>query len=99
VGLPVELDIGRSNAVTIAATQGELTHVKRGGREFAHSAVTLTVRNASDRMAPVEIRLDQSALQVLDESLPHTRDAAFALWALEVPPGGEATLSYRTEEH
>jgi hypothetical protein len=60
--------------------------------------VTLTVRNASGRAAPVEIRLDQSAFKVLRESRPHARDGALALWTLQVPAGGEQTLSYRLEQ-
>ena len=98
VGLPVELTLGPSNAVTISATQDGRSRFKRSGREFERSEVTLTVRNASGGTAPVEIRLDQSALKVIDESRPHTRDSAFALWTLQVPPGSEATLSYSTEE-
>jgi hypothetical protein len=98
VGLPVELAVGASNAVTIAATQGELIRFKRAGREFLRSQVTLTVRNASGRAAPVEIRLDQSAFKVLRESRPHARDGALALWTLQVPAGGEQTLRYRLEQ-
>jgi len=98
VGLPVEWTIGRSNAVTVAVTQGEITARQRAGREFDRSQVTLTVRNAGGRAAPVEIRLPQSDLKILSESRPHVRDGAFALWTLQVPAEGEATLSYRTEE-
>jgi hypothetical protein len=98
VGLPVEWTIGASNAVTVAATQGEVTSFKRADRVLNRSQVTLTVRNASGQTAPVEIRLPQSRLNILSESRPHTRDNAFALWTLQVPAEGEATLSYRTEE-
>jgi hypothetical protein len=98
VGLPVELMVGQSNAVTITATQDELTVFKRDGRELDRSKVTLTVRNASGRTAPVEIRLDQSELEILTESRPHTREGAFALWTLQVPPAGETAISYRVEQ-
>jgi hypothetical protein len=98
VGLPVEWTIGRSNAVTVAATQGDITTRQRAGLYFDRSQVTLTVRNAGGQTAPVEIRLLQSNLKILNESQPHTRDNAFALWTLQVPAGGEATLSYRTEQ-
>jgi hypothetical protein len=98
VGVPVELQIGQSNAMTIAATQGEMTYFKRAGRELLRSTVTLTVRNASGRSTPVEIRLLQSRFKVLSESRPHARDNAFALWILQLPAEGEATLSYRIEQ-
>ena len=98
VGLPVEWTIGRSNAVTVAVTQGEIASRQRAGRDFERSQVTLTVRNAGGQAAPVEIRLPQSSLKILNESRSHARDGAFALWRLQVPAEGEATLSYTTEE-
>ncbi len=98
VGLPLELGVGASNTVTITATQGEQSSFKRAGREFARSAVTLTVHNASGRATPVEIRLSQSRLKIVRESRPHALDGAYALWTLQVPAGGEADLSYRIED-
>jgi hypothetical protein len=98
VGLPVELTLGPSDAVTVAATQGELTRFKRAGRQFARSSVTLTVRNSSGRSAPVEIRLPQSRLKVLSESRPHARDGAFAVWTLQARSEGETVLTYTTEQ-
>jgi len=52
---------------------------------------------AGARPALVEIRLGQSDLRFLSESRPHGRDGAYAVWSLQVPAEGEATLRYRTE--
>jgi hypothetical protein len=98
VGLPADLEIDPSNLVTVEPTQGALSHFKRAGREFDRSAVTLTVRNAGRDPAPVEIRLNQARWKIQGESRPHATDGGFALWTLQVPAGGEATLSYRGEE-
>ncbi|MGZ3313262.1 MAG: DUF4139 domain-containing protein [Caulobacteraceae bacterium] len=98
VGLPVELALGASDLVTVTATQEDMSRVRRGGRNFDRSRVTLTVRNAGMKPAPVEIRLGQSDLKILGESRPHGRDGAFAVWTLQAPAGGEATLTYRTEQ-
>jgi hypothetical protein len=98
VGLPAELEIGGSGLMTVEAVQGPLTEVQRKDRQVDRSEVTLTVRNAGAQPAPVEIRLDQSTLKLLSESRPHARDNAFALWTLQVPAEGEATLTYRTEQ-
>ena len=98
VGLPLELTPSRSNVVTIAVNQGELTHFKRADQELLRSEVTLTVRNAGAQSAPVEIRLDQAHFKLLSESRPHARDGGLALWTLEVPAQGETTLRYRVEQ-
>jgi hypothetical protein len=45
----------------------------------------------------VEVRLAQSNLTFLSESRRHDRDGAYAVWSLQVPAEGEATLRYRTE--
>jgi hypothetical protein len=98
VGAPIELGLGASNAVTLAATEDDLTYVKRAGRQFERSAVTFTVRNAGDRPTPVEIRFGRPNFTIAGESQPHTRDGAFSVWTLQVPAEGEATLSYRVEQ-
>jgi hypothetical protein len=98
VGVPVELQAGLSSLVTVVADQEEQSSFQRADRTFSRSAVALTVRNAGAQPAPVEIRLAQSSFKIVKESRPHGRDGGFALWTLQVPAGGEASLSYRVEE-
>lgn len=97
VGQPVELTLGPSGLVTLEATQGGLSYRRQGGRTFERSAVAVTVRNAGARPALVEVRLPQAGAQFLGESRPHRRDGDVAVWSLQVPAEGEASLSYRTE--
>jgi hypothetical protein len=97
VGQRVQWSLGPSDVVTYDAVQQELTYPEHDGHTFERSEVLVTVRNAGARAALVEVRLAQSNLQVLSESRRHGRDGAYAVWSLEVPAEGEATLRYRTE--
>ena len=97
VGQKVQLGLGRSDLLTLQATQGDLSYPQRRGMTFERSDVALVVHNADSRPAMVEVRLRQADLQFLSESRPHTRDGVFAVWSLSVPAEGEATLRYRTE--
>jgi hypothetical protein len=98
VGQPVKLNLGPSDLVTYKATQGDLTYPEHDGQMFERSAVDVTVHNAGARPAMVQVRLRGGAeVKVLGESRPHTRDGAYAVWSLQVPAEGEATLRYRTE--
>jgi hypothetical protein len=97
VGQRADWRMSPSSLVTIQVTQGDRDSGRRDGRGFDRSDVTLTLRNAGRTSAPVEIRLNQSDVTFLSENHPHTRDGGFALWTLEVPPQGEATLHYRVE--
>jgi hypothetical protein len=97
VGQRVQWSFGPSGVVTFDAVQQDLTYPKHDGRTFERSGVLVTVRNAGARPAVVEIRLVQSNLEFLSESRRHERDGAYAVWSLQVPAEGEATLRYRTE--
>ncbi len=97
VGQPVQLSLGSSGVVTIKATQGDLTYRREADRTFERSGVSVVVHNAGARPAQVEIRLAQADVKFLSESRPHSRDGAYAVWSLQVPAEGEATLRYRTE--
>jgi hypothetical protein len=97
LGLPVDWTMAPSGLVTVQPTQGDETPERRGGHEYQRSEVTLTLHNAGRLPAPVEVRLGQSNLKVIGESLPHTRDGGSALWTVTVPAEGEATLRYRVE--
>ena len=97
VGQRVQLFLGQSGVVTLQATQKALSYPQRGKRTFERSEVLLRVSNAGAKPAAVEVRLEQSELTFLDESIKHGRDGAFAVWSLTVPAEGEATLTYRTE--
>ena len=97
VGQRVQLALGQSDVVTLQATQKALSYPQRGKRTFERSEVLLKVSNAGAKPAAVEIRLEQSQLTFLSESIKHGRDGAYAVWSVTVPPEGEATLTYRTE--
>jgi hypothetical protein len=97
VGQPVKLFLGSSDLVTLNATQAALSYPERRGQVFERSDVAVTVHNAGAVPALVEVKLHQSDLKFLSESRPHTRDGAYAVWTLQVPAEGEATLRYRTE--
>ena len=97
VGQPVRLSLGASDIVTLQATQGSLAYRQEADRTFERSEVSVVVHNAGARPAQVEVRLVQTNVKFLGESRPHNRDGAFAVWSLQVPAEGEATLRYRTE--
>jgi hypothetical protein len=97
VGQPVELSLGPSGTVTMQATQGSLTYRRRGRQTFEQSEVAVTVHNAGAQPARVEVRLAQDGVKILGESRPHGRDGAFAVWRLQAPAEGQATLRFRTE--
>jgi hypothetical protein len=97
VGQPVRWSLGPSDVVTFDAAQQDLTYPEHGGHTFERSEVAVTVHNAGSRPALVEVRLGQSSLRFLSESRPHGRDGAYAVWSVQVPAEGEATLRYRTE--
>jgi hypothetical protein len=98
IGAPLKIEPGESYLVTVAVKQGDKTVQTHDGREMIRSEVTLTLRNGSDVRAPVEVKLEQSDLKFIAESRRHEKDGSAALWRVDVPPGGEQTLRYVTEE-
>ena len=97
VGQRVQWSLGPSGGVTYDVAQQDLTYPEHDGQTFERSEVLVTVRNAGTRPALVEVRLAQSNLKFLSESRRHDRDGAYAVWSLQVPAEGEASLRYRTE--
>lgn len=89
----VELTVGRAFDVTVARTQ---TAFERLGERTTESAYDLTVSNGGDRPATVKlVETLPGEWQVLSESAEHARQGSDAVWTVEVPAKGEATLSYR----
>lgn len=68
-----------------------------GQMEQSESAYAITVRNAKDQA--VKLRIHEALphdWQILEESQPHSKTAAHeAQWLIDIPAGGQTTLSYR----
>jgi hypothetical protein len=97
IGQPVQFYLGPSAVVTMQPTQERLSYRHESGRTFERSEVSVLIHNAGARPAQIEVRLPQEDVKFLGESRPHSRDGRFAVWSLQVPAEGEATLRYRTE--
>jgi hypothetical protein len=93
-GREVELEVGRAFDVTATRRQ---TAFRKGVDRERESAWEVVVYNA--KAEPVRVQVVArfpGEWRVLEESLPHQRDSAFAArWAVEVPAKGQTTLTYR----
>lgn len=93
VGQDVRLTLGRDFDVTVEREQTEFV---RASDRITVSAHTITVSNAKGE--PVTVRLVE-ALQgdwtITEESQPHTKKQGSAEWQVDIPAGGEASVSYR----
>lgn len=89
----VRFKLGRDFDVTVERTQ---TDFLRASERITISAHRVVVSNAKDE--PVTLRLVetmQGDWQITEESGAHSRAPGGAEWRVEVPPRGEAQVTYR----
>ncbi|MGE5503360.1 MAG: DUF4139 domain-containing protein, partial [Actinomycetota bacterium] len=93
-GAQARIGLGRDFDVTARRVQ---TDFQRVSAEVTEAAWEVRLANASDHAATVTVReAFPGEWLVIDESRPHTKDAAHAVhWSVPLPARGEAVLKYR----
>ncbi|MFP3435073.1 hypothetical protein SB781_35520, partial [Paraburkholderia sp. SIMBA_061] len=83
-------------AFDVTGTARQTAFEQLGERAY-ESAQEVVVRNAKEEAVTVQVLGDfPPDWEMRSESHPHdTRDATTPVWTLEVPAGGETTLTYR----
>ena len=95
-GETVELTPGRAFDITVRRTQTDFARsgLKEGIFESAHRTEVFNAKAQPVSVRVVEILPGEWI--ILDESAPHTKEAANrAEWTVEVPAGGRTTFTYR----
>jgi hypothetical protein len=93
LGTELTLDLGDAFDVTASATQ---TGYRRLGEDTYRLSREIVIENARERVVTVRVvgRFPRD-WRILEESHQHLRESARRpVWAVEVPAGGEAALSY-----
>ena len=93
VGQDVRFTLGRDFDLTV---EREQTDFLRASERITITAHRLTVSNAKDE--DVTVRLVESMQgdwEIIDQSVVHTRSQGNAEWQVEVPAGGEVSVTYR----
>mgnify|MGYP001812967220 CR=1 FL=1 len=88
------LDLGKAFDVTATSRQTALERLSDRSYETAQEFV---VRNAKGTAVEVEVAVDfPPGWKMLEESSPHAAETSGrVIWTVEVPAGGEATLTFR----
>ena len=93
VGQDVRFTLGRDFDITV---EREQTDFLRASDRITISAHRLTVSNAKDEDLSVRlVETLQGDWEIIEEDRPHTRSQGNAEWTIDVPAGGEASLTYR----
>ncbi|MBS0409992.1 MAG: DUF4139 domain-containing protein [Proteobacteria bacterium] len=100
VGEPIEIKCGAASAVLVTQRAVKATESRRGERTHRHVEIEVTVTNAKDEPATVEIRHMRDgavALRVSGESARHGLKSGDPNWRFDVGANAEQTLTYAVD--
>jgi hypothetical protein len=99
VGLPVEVEIGRSMDVRIVPRLADSTTTGSGRRRKAKDSWEVTIEN--DKKVPIAFELRQDIYggeaQIVSETKSHKDVSGRAVWSIPLTPGERTMLRYTIE--